>query len=76
MILQRGGPLAAPIDGSLLHVVLGRVGQLVEDIADGLPVLQVLRLHDRCTRHQVHRCGYQIEGVAHADHIGIRHISP
>ena len=76
MILQRGGPLTTSIDRTLQQVVLGRVRQSVEDIADGLPVFQVLRGHHRGTRHQVHRCRHQIERVTHADHVRVRHIRP
>ena len=76
MIFQRGGPLAATIDRTLLEVVLRRVCQTVEDIADGLPVLQVLRGHHGSTRHQVHRGGDEVEGIPHADHVGIGHIGP
>ena len=76
MILQRGSPLAAAIDRSLLQVILRRVRQLIEDIAHRLPVLQILRSHHWSTRHQVHRSRHQIERIAHANNVGIRHISP
>ena len=76
VILQRGGPLSAAIDGAFLQVVLGRVGETVEDIAHRGPVLQVLGLHHRGTRHQVHRRRYQIEGVADTDDIGVGNIGP
>ena len=42
MILQRGGPLSTTIDRSLLHVILRRIRQLIEDIANRFPVLQIL----------------------------------
>ena len=76
MILQRGGPLSATVDSTLLQVVLRRIGETVKDIADGLPVLQVLRGHHGCARHQVHGGAYEIEGVAHADHVGIGNVCP
>ena len=76
MIFQRGSPLTAPICRTLLQVVLGRVCQAVEDIAYRFPVLQVFRSHHWCTWHQVH-CGRdQIEGIAHANHVGIGYIGP
>ena len=76
VILQRGRPLAATIYRSLLHIVFGRVRQPVEDVAHGLPVLQVLRLHDGSARHQVHRSADHIESVADADNVGVGHIGP
>ena len=76
VVLQRRGPLSPAVDGAILQVVLRRVGQPVEDIAHGLPVLQVLRGHDRRTRHQMHGSRHQIEGVAHTDDIRIGHIRP
>ena len=55
MIFQRGGPLSTSVHRTFQQVILGGVGQLIEDIAHGLPVLQILRGHNRCARHQVHR---------------------
>ena len=54
VVLQRGSPLASAIDRAFLQVVLRRVRQTVEDVADGLPVLEVVGSHDGGTRHQVH----------------------
>ena len=78
VVFERCGPLSASVNGTLgrREVVLGRVGQLVEDVTHGLPVLQVFRLHDGCARHQVHGGGYQIEGIAHADDVGVGYIGP
>ena len=76
VVFQRGGPLAAAVDGTLLQVVLRRVSQFVEDIAHGLPVLQVLGGHDRCSRHEVHSGGDEVEGVADANDIGVGHVGP
>ena len=76
VVFQRGGPLAAAVDGTLLQVVLRRVSQFVENIAHGLPVLQVLGGHDRCSRHEVHSGGDEVEGVADANDIGVGHVGP
>ena len=76
VVLQRRSPLSAPVDRTFLQVVLRRVGQLVEDIADGLPVLQVLRGHDGSTRHEVHGCGNQVKGIADADDVRVGHVGP
>ena len=56
VILERCGPLSASVNSSLgrREVVLRRISQLVEDVSHGLPVLQVFRLHDGSSRHQVH----------------------
>ena len=76
VVFQRGGPLTATVGSALLQVVLRRVCQLIEDITYRLPVLQVLRLHDGSTGHEVHGGGYEIEGVAHTDDVGVGHIRP
>ena len=88
VILQRRSPLAAAIDGTdalallLLEgqrerqVVLRRVRQLIEDIAHGLPVLQILRRHHRGAGHQVHGRTDKIECIADADNVGIGHVGP
>ena len=76
VVFQRGSPLSTTIDRPFQQVILRRIRQLVEDIANGLPILQIFRGHDRRTRHQMHRSRHQIEGVAHTDNIRIRHIRP
>ena len=76
MILQRCCPLTTTIHGTLLHVILRRIGKFREDIVHGFPVHQILRFHDRRTRHQMHGGTYHIEAVTHTDYIHIRHISP
>ena len=76
MILQRRSPLTASVGRALLQVVLGRVGQLVEDVTDGLPVFQILGTHNRSTGHEVHGGAHHIIGITHADDIGIGHIGP
>ena len=76
VVLQRGSPLASAIDRSLLQVVLRRVRQTVEDVADGLPVLEVVGAHDGGSRHQVHGGGNHIESIVHADDIRVRDVGP
>ena len=76
MILQRRGPLSASVGCSLTQVVLRRVGQAVEDVADGLPILQVTRAHDGRTRHEVHRGADHIIRIAYAYDVRVGHISP
>ena len=76
MILQRSSPLTTTIHRTLLHVILRRIGKFREDIVHGFPVHQILRFHDRRTRHQMHGGAHHIEAVAHTDYIHIRHISP
>ena len=76
MMLQRCSPLTTTIHRTLLHVILRRIGKFREDIVHGFPVHQILRFHDRRTRHQMHGGAYHIEAVAHTDYIHIRHISP
>ena len=76
VVLQRGGPLSASIGCAFEQVVLWRIRQTVEDIAYGLPVLQILGGHDRGARHEVHGGGYEVEGVAYTDHVWIGYISP
>ena len=76
VIFQRGGPLSAAVGGSLLQVVLRRIGETVEDVADGLPILQVLRGHHGSTRHKMHGGGNEIERVTHADYVRIGNVCP
>ena len=76
VIFQRGGPLSATVGGSLLQVVLRRIGETLEDVAYGLPILQVLRGHHGSTRHEVHSGGNEIERVAHTDHVWIGNVCP
>ena len=76
MILERSGPLPPSIDGTVLHVVPWRVGQAVEDIANGLPIHKVSRVHDGRSGHQVHRGGHHIEVISHANHVRVGHVGP
>ena len=76
MMLQRCSPLTTTIHRTLLHVILRRIGKFRENIVHCFPVYQILRFHDRRTRHQMHGGAYHIEAVAHTDYIHIRHISP
>ena len=68
--------MSAAIDSAALHVIFGTVSELVEDVACGSPVGQVLRLHDRSAGHEVHGGADQIESVAHADDVWVGHVSP
>ncbi len=76
VILQRCSPLSAAVHRSLVHVVLGRVGETVEQIAHRLPVGQVGGTHHRGARHQVHRGSHHIVIVTHTNHIGVGHVGP
>lgn len=67
-------PLSASVDGTLQQVIAWQVGQLLEDIADGLPVDEVLRPHHRAARHEVHRRADEVVVVAHANHRGVGHV--
>ena len=76
VVADGGGPLPASVSGTFQQVVLGAVGQLVEHVADDFPVDQVLGLHHRRTRHEVHGGADHIKVVAHTNHIRIGDIGP
>ena len=76
VVAERGGPLAAPIDGALLQVVARGVLDAVEEVGDGLPVHEVGGAHDGRTGEHVHGGGDEVVVVAHADDVGVGTVGP
>ena len=71
-ITQAGGPGAlAVVVAAAAHGQLVIVVQDVVDVADHLPVDQVVGLHDGHARAEVHGGAGHVVGVAHADDVGV-----
>ena len=62
--------------GRAVEVVGHLVGELLQGVRAVLPVDHVLRLEDGGTGEVVHRRGYHIIGVAHADDVGVGEVGP
>ena len=76
VVAQRRCPLPTSIHGALLHVVFWSVVERREHIAHCFPVYKVFRVHHRRTWHKVHGGRNEPVVVAHANHIGVRHVGP
>ena len=75
-VAERCCPLSSSVYCAFLKAVARRLLETVIDVADDLPVHEVLRVHDGSSRHEVHCRADEIIAVSDPDNVRIRAVRP
>ena len=76
VVTQRSRPLTAPVHGTFFQIISRFSIQAVIQVTYHFPVDQIFRMHNRCSRNQMHGGTHHIKIIAYTYHIRIRHICP